>query len=91
MRYNKGTATELSKNFKSTEFDCHGKGCCNQTEIDPSLIDYLQKIRDHFKKPVTISSAYRCTIHNKNVNGATGSRHTKGQAEDIYITGVAPI
>lgn len=91
MRYNKGTATELSKNFESTEFDCHGKGCCNQTEIDPSLIDFLQKIRDHFKKPVSISSAYRCTIHNKNVGGATGSRHTKGQAADIYITGVAPI
>lgn len=91
MRYSKGVATELSKNFESTEFDCHGKGCCNQTEIDPSLIDYLQKIRDHFKKPVSISSAYRCTIHNKNVGGATGSRHTKGQAADIYITGVAPI
>ena len=91
MRYSKGVATELSKNFESTEFDCHGKGCCNQTEIYPSLIDYLQKIRDHFKKPVIISSAYRCTIHNKNVNGATGSRHTKGQAADIYITGVAPI
>jgi hypothetical protein len=29
MRYSKGVATELSKNFESTEFDCHGKGCCN--------------------------------------------------------------
>jgi hypothetical protein len=40
---------------------------------------------------VHISSAYRCEIHNKSVGGATGSRHKKGQAADIYIDGVKPI
>ena len=28
-QYEKGKAVKLSANFKSTEFDCHGKGCCN--------------------------------------------------------------
>ena len=88
--YTKGTATKLSTNFKSTEFDCHGAGCCSKTLIDDKLVEYLQKIRDHFGKPVNVSSAYRCATHNKNVGGVTGSRHMKGQAADIYITGVKP-
>lgn len=89
--YQKGQAVKLSTNFKSTEFDCKGSGCCKTTEIDPELIVYLQNIRDHFGKAVHISSAYRCAVHNKNVGGATGSRHAKGQAADIYINGVAPV
>lgn len=88
--YVKGTATGLSDNFKSTEFDCHGNGCCLSTLIDDDLVKYLQKIRNYFGKPVNISSGYRCSTHNKNVGGATGSRHAKGQAADIYITGVKP-
>ena len=88
--YSKGKATQLSTNFKSTEFDCHGNGCCTQTQIDDTLIEYVQKIRNHFGKPVTVSSGYRCATHNKNIGGATGSRHSKGQAADIYISGVAP-
>lgn len=88
--YNKGEKVKLTPNFVSTEFDCHGKECCSQTQIDQKLVDILQNIRDHFNKAVHISSGYRCPIHNKNVGGATGSRHAKGQAADIYIDGVAP-
>lgn len=88
--YKKGTSIKLSNNFNSKEFDCHGSKCCSSTSIDEKLVEYLQKIRDHFGKPITISSAYRCATHNKNVGGATGSRHTKGQAADIYIVGVSP-
>ena len=86
----KGKATSLSTNFKSTEFDCHGSGCCTQTKVDDKLVQYLQQIRNHFGKPVNISSGYRCVTHNKNIGGATGSKHSKGQAADIYINGVAP-
>lgn len=39
--YVKGKSTQLSKNFKSTEFDCHGSGCCSETLIDEKLVDYL--------------------------------------------------
>ena len=88
--YKKGSATKLSVNFQSNEFDCKGKGCCSSTSIDSSLVIYLQNIRSHFGKAVNISSGYRCATHNKNVNGATGSRHAKGQAADIYIIGVTP-
>ena len=88
--YAKGSNTKLSANFNSSEFDCHGSGCCSSTLVDDKLVTYLQQIREHFGKPVNISSGYRCATHNKNIGGATKSRHSKGQAADIYISGVKP-
>lgn len=88
--YSKNSNTSLSRNFKVSEFACHGNGCCSTVMVDDKLVTYLQKIRDHFGKSITITSGYRCPIHNKNVNGATGSRHAKGQAADIVVQGVAP-
>lgn len=85
----KGKAVKLSANFNSTEFDCHGSGCCSQTLINETLVEYLQKIREHFGKPITITSGYRCETHNKRIGGATGSRHSKGDAADIVVSGVS--
>lgn len=88
--YKKGQKTKLSNNFSSVEFDCHGVGCCSETIINPKLVEYVQKIRDHFGKSITVTSGYRCPVHNRNVGGATGSRHSKGDAADIVVQGVAP-
>lgn len=89
--YTKGKKEKLSNNFVSTELDCKGNdGCCKTTIIDPKLITYLQAIRDHFGKPITITSGYRCAKHNARVGGASNSRHTQGQAADIVVSGVAP-
>ena len=89
--YTKGEAVQLSKNFKSTEFDCHGANCCLTTSIDSKLVEYLQKIRDHFGKSVNINSGYRCKTHNANVGGASQSNHMDGEAADIRIPGVTPL
>lgn len=89
--YTKGQKTQLSTNFTSLEFDCHGKGCCSSTKIDNKLINYLQKIRNHFGKAVSINSGYRCAKHNASVGGASRSNHMDGEAADIRINGVAPI
>lgn len=86
----KGKITKLGSYFNSTEFDCHGNGCCTSTPINTKLVEYLNKIREHFGRPITITSGYRCPIHNKNVGGATGSRHSKGDAADIVVQGIAP-
>lgn len=88
--YAKGSAAKLSEHFKVSEFACHGSGCCTQVLIDERLVEYLQKIRDHFGKSVTVTSGYRCATHNKSVNGATSSYHMKGQAADIVVSGTAP-
>lgn len=54
------------------------------------LICYcLQPIRDKIKKPMIITSGFRNTEVNKLVNGATNSQHTKGQAADFVIKGMA--
>ena len=88
--YSKGSNTSLSANFKVSEFACKGSGCCSTVMIDDQLVEYLQKIRDHFGKSITITSGYRCPTHNSRVGGATGSRHSKGQAADIVVQGVSP-
>ena len=88
--YPKTSNVSLSANFKASEFSCKGSGCCSTVMIDEQLVTYLQKIRDHFGKSITITSGYRCPTHNARVGGATGSRHSKGQAADIVIQGVAP-
>lgn len=88
--YTKGKTVQLTKNFKSTEFDCKGKGCCSKTPLDIELIGYAQVIRNYFNKPVTINSGYRCLKHNKDVGGVTNSRHTQGRAADIAVKGIKP-
>ena len=50
----------------------------------------LQKIRNHFGKLVTITSAYRTPFHNSREGGTTYSQHLYGKAADIKISGVTP-
>ena len=90
-KYVKGVSTRLSTNFTSNEFDCHGSGCCSETLVDAKLIEYLQKIRNHFGVAVSINSGYRCEKHNAAVGGASQSKHKYGQAADIVVQGVAPL
>lgn len=89
--YKKGSATKLSANFRIREFDCHGSGCCAETKVDGQLVEYLQKIREHFGAKVTVAAGYRCETHNAKVaNAASKSRHILGMAADIKVEGVAP-
>lgn len=89
LEFKKGQRISLSENFVSKEFDCHGVGCCSTTKLDERLVEYLQKIRDHFKRPINVTSAYRCETHNARVGGATRSYHMQGKAADIVVSGVA--
>jgi hypothetical protein len=90
--YQENNRVQLSKNFNSYEFRCGiGTPCsCSTILIDDKLIEYLQKIRDHFGKTITITSAYRCPSYNKRIGGTTGSYHSRGQAVDIVVNGVKP-
>lgn len=89
--FTKGVAVKVSAHFYSTEFDCHGNGCCSQTKVNEQLIEYLEQIREHFNAPITITSPYRCIYHNRNVvGGAVNSRHEKGDAADFVVKGHSP-
>ena len=48
----------------------------------------LQPIRDHFGKPVRISSGLRVPELNAAIGGSTTSDHTRGCAADIEVPGV---
>jgi hypothetical protein len=89
-KYVKGSTKRLSENFLASEFMCKGKACCSSGLIDDELVKILQQIRDHFGKPVTINSAYRCPKHNEKVGGSSGSYHKYGQAADIKVKDTAP-
>ena len=48
----------------------------------------LQPVRDHFGKPVRISSGLRVPELNTAIGGSTTSDHCKGMAADIEVPGV---
>ena len=79
-------STPLSPNFLVREFAC--KDGTDPVFVDSELVALLQDIRDHFGRPVVISSAYRTAAHNKAVGGAAYSQHQYGRAADIHISGV---
>ena len=76
----------LSANFAVREFAC--KDGSDPVFIDTRLVQVLQSIRNHFGKPVVITSAYRTAAHNKAVGGAAYSQHCYGRAADIRVQGV---
>jgi hypothetical protein len=47
----------------------------------------FQPIRNHFKRPIHISSGYRSKELNKAVGGSNTSQHSTGQAIDIDMDG----
>lgn len=79
---------KLSANFKVREFAC--KDGSNTIFVCEELVQLLQNIRDHFNRPVTITSAYRTLTHNKKVGGSPKSQHLYGMAADFQVEGVAP-
>lgn len=78
----------LSKNFYVREFACADGS--DKILIDSELVLLLQKIRDHFNRPLLITSAYRSPAYNKKVGGTSNSYHPRGMAADHYISGVEP-
>jgi len=85
----KSGSVKLSVNFTVAEFACHDGS--DTVLISGELVTLLQKIRDHFGKPVTINSAYRTAAWNAKQGGAPKSQHLSGTAADITIPGVSPL
>lgn len=80
-------------NFIRTEFRCRcgGKYCGGfPAEPKEKLVALLQKIRNHYGKPVKPVSGLRCEKWNAIQGGVKTSRHRLGQAMDFYISGVSP-
>lgn len=70
----------MAKYFSAKELSCR---CCQQDKTTQKLQDTLDSIRTRYGKPITLSNAYRCPVHNKAVGGALKSKHMFGQAADL--------
>jgi lysozyme len=80
----RGEDVQLSSNFHLSEFTCKCGRCRNQP-IDMQMVRKLQELREVMGVPLYITSAYRCPTHNRNVGGASQSRHMVGDAVDISV------
>lgn len=80
-----------TSNFSLEEFkcECGGKYCTGYPAyLNISLLENIQKVRDKYKKPVTITSGLRCKGYNNSLGGSSSnSRHMLGKALDFYIPG----
>ena len=75
------------KNFSPAEIACRGTG---KLKLHPEALDKLQALRDRLGKPLIVRSAYRSPEHNRNVGGATRSKHMIGAAFDITMSNHDP-
>lgn len=82
----------FSKNFKPQEFkcECGGRGCTGYpTFMKDFQMKHLQTIRDHWGRPMQVTSGMRCRWYNSHIGGSiSNSLHLQGQATDFYIRGV---
>jgi hypothetical protein len=76
---------KYTRHFDLTEFKCNcGKYCTGYPVVlDIDLLENLQSVRDEYG-PTSVTSGMRCERHNAAVGGASGSRHKRGKAADIY-------
>jgi len=90
---------KLSDNFSLHEFTRsqtatrHGIDNTPSKEIIGNLqslcLGVLQPVRQHFQKPMIISSGYRCVELNIKIGGSVTSQHVQGQAADIEVLEVS--
>ena len=83
----KDGAKLLAPDFKVRELRC--RDGTDTVMVDEVLAVVLQCIREHFGKPVTITSGYRTAVHNAAVGGAKSSQHLLGRAADIRVEDVS--
>ena len=72
-----------SRYFAPEETACH---CgCGTNNVNPLLLQKLDKMRDMIGGPLSLNSCVRCPAHNAAVGGVADSQHVKGNAADVAV------
>ena len=92
---------QLTKHFHLSEFTVsqtaarrglnNYPGVPEQIALRKLCEKVLEPVREHFKRPVRISSGYRSPAVNRAVGGSSSSQHCKGEAADFEIPGVSNV
>lgn len=80
---------ELVRSSKADEFNIDNWP--KDADIMDNIIftmECLDKIREEYGLPLSVSSGYRCKELNNKLNGSKTSQHMKGQATDINLGSV---
>jgi len=90
---------KLSDNFSLHEFTRSQTATRHSIDNTPSkkiignlqslCLGVLQPVRQHFQKPMIISSGFRCAELNVKIGGSITSQHVQGQAADIEVLEVS--
>ena len=87
---------KMAKYFKAAEMLKSETADKNKIQNTPSveveqnieeLLEVLDGLREHYGKPIKITSGYRCTELNKLVGGSPTSAHVIGYAADLQPVG----
>lgn len=85
--------TVCTKNFKPEEFrcECGGRYCSGYpTWMKANQLRHIQAIRNHWGRPMIVTSGMRCRKYNSVIGGSiVNSKHLVGSATDFYIKGVS--
>lgn len=92
---------QLSKHFKLEEFTrsqiaarnglSNIPGSGEVKNLENICYEILEPVRAKFDKPIMINSGFRSLEVNRKLGSSDSSQHTKGQAVDFEIAGVANI
>lgn len=78
---------ESSSYFTLEEMACKCKRKCTyklpNLRVSPTLMQGLNRVREAFGKPITVTSGARCVEHNADVKGSPKSMHLLACAADI--------
>lgn len=81
---------KCAPSFKPTEFRCTCGHCTGYpTYMRQVELKHLQKIRNHYNRPMIVTSGLRCIYANGSSTGSIqNSLHLVGRACDFYMAGV---
>lgn len=87
--WSRGSNLPLSAHFNAKEFTCKC-GICKGQKISAELIKRLERVREAYGAPITVTSGYRCANHQaalrkSGIQTAVGtSSHERAEATDLF-------